>query len=210
MTNFTKDASQSSTLRIANQTELDGLADCETLDGSIEISPDYVGSILLRGVKNLTGSFFFEINDSNRGTANITSLFLPDLEYVDTLSVMNVTMDSIYLPNATLINHLELYSLHGPDGTSLDFPVLANATTMYTCGTISRYLVSYSPSLKCHNLRLFQYGISATIKRQGNFTNLWKSLLLWIIWNTPTYQRYFPLTHWSYKPHSCGELYKVV
>lgn len=72
----TNDSLGSSTVTIANQSDADALASCDTLDGSITFSPSARGVITIRNLEQVKGSFTAE------SAAELTSIVAPSLESV--------------------------------------------------------------------------------------------------------------------------------
>ncbi|KAE8351436.1 hypothetical protein BDV28DRAFT_20022 [Aspergillus coremiiformis] len=91
------DCGSGNTIKIENQSDADGYANCKTLKGDVQISGTYNGDLQLSGVQQITGSL------SCDGAANMTGF---------TASSLNSIGDSFKLSGLTTLTTLSFGSLN--------------------------------------------------------------------------------------------------
>ncbi|KAL3472588.1 hypothetical protein BJX99DRAFT_262149 [Aspergillus californicus] len=68
--------------RVENQTAVDALAECATINGTIFLSGSYTGPFYLPNVRNITGDLSWERNPTGHYNPAPSSIDLPDLQAV--------------------------------------------------------------------------------------------------------------------------------
>lgn len=117
------------------------LQDCTTVIGSLNVSTGYVGSLVISGVTNLTGTVNFFGSE-------MTEIVWTDLEYLSDFNVQNMTaLHSVSFPKlSNVTNILILYAQR----IEIDFPVLTHAEDVQLKGSIARWVLSSRILLKYH------------------------------------------------------------
>ncbi|KAL4736516.1 hypothetical protein BDV11DRAFT_193660 [Aspergillus similis] len=109
---------------IASQADADSVGrNCPIVNTSIFINGSYTGSLVLNRVRNITKAVRVSWWDST--SPQLTSVELPDLEYVDWIDLPELTASKFSAPKLETINRMNLGQ--AAPGSELDFPSLVTA-----------------------------------------------------------------------------------
>lgn len=124
---------------ISSQEQLDSLAEgCEGLTGTLAISPNYTGSLVLRNVTSIAGAIIID-------TTRLDSMGWLSQERLSSMPSTFPHLTSVEMPDLISIDYLEAFSL--PSVESISFPKTISS------GRISIRNVTAKPSLDFGALR---------------------------------------------------------